>query len=109
VRLLSKIVCLSEGRQFKSQIAQKIATEVPLGNQQESKARALIAEFIHAASPKEIVIASNTTHAIDLVALGFNFRPGDVVGCLQMGDQPPSLPMPTLGMERAMFTASFQI
>jgi cysteine desulfurase/selenocysteine lyase len=41
--------------------------------------RQKIAEFIHAKSEKEIVFTLNTTHAINMVALGFNFRPGDVV------------------------------
>jgi cysteine desulfurase / selenocysteine lyase len=41
--------------------------------------RQLLAEFINAASDKEIIFTSNTTYAINLVALGFNFRPGDVV------------------------------
>jgi cysteine desulfurase / selenocysteine lyase len=42
-------------------------------------ARRLIAEFVHAASENEIIFTSNTTHSINAVALGFNFRPGDVV------------------------------
>ncbi len=41
--------------------------------------RRRVADFIHAASDKEIIFTSNTTQAINLVALGFNFRPGDVV------------------------------
>jgi cysteine desulfurase / selenocysteine lyase len=41
--------------------------------------RRKIAEFIHAGSEKEIIFALNTTHAINAVALGFNFRPGDIV------------------------------
>jgi cysteine desulfurase/selenocysteine lyase len=41
--------------------------------------RRLIADFIHAESEKEILFTLNTTHAINTVALGFNFRPGDVV------------------------------
>jgi cysteine desulfurase / selenocysteine lyase len=41
--------------------------------------RQQIAEFINAASEKEIVFAANTTHAINMVALGFNFRPGNIV------------------------------
>lgn len=41
--------------------------------------RQLIAGFINAASDKEIIFTSNTTHAINLVALGFNFRPEDTV------------------------------
>ena len=42
-------------------------------------ARQIIAEFIHASSAKEILFTFNTTHAINTVALGFKFRPGDVV------------------------------
>ena len=42
-------------------------------------ARRIIAEFIHASSAKEILFTLNTTHAINTVALGFKFRPGDVV------------------------------
>jgi cysteine desulfurase/selenocysteine lyase len=41
--------------------------------------RQLIAEFIHARSEKEILFTLNATHAINTVALGFNFRHGDVV------------------------------
>ena len=42
-------------------------------------ARQIIAEFIHAGSEKEIIFTLNTTHAINTVALGFKFQPGDVV------------------------------
>jgi cysteine desulfurase / selenocysteine lyase len=42
-------------------------------------ARQTIAEFIHASSAKEIIFTPNTTQAINTVALGFQFRPGDVV------------------------------
>jgi cysteine desulfurase/selenocysteine lyase len=42
-------------------------------------ARQLIAEFIHARSEKEILFTLNATHAINAVALGFNFQPRDVV------------------------------
>jgi len=41
--------------------------------------RGRIARFINAASEKEIVFTSNTTHAINIVALGYPFKPGDVV------------------------------
>jgi cysteine desulfurase / selenocysteine lyase len=41
--------------------------------------RQQIAEFINAASDKEILFTANTTHAINIVAMGFNFRPGDAV------------------------------
>ena len=42
-------------------------------------ARQSIQQFIHARSNKEIIFTSNTTHSINLVALGFNFQPGDLV------------------------------
>ncbi len=41
--------------------------------------RQLIREFINARSEKEIIFTSNTSHAINMVALGFKFRPGDLV------------------------------
>jgi cysteine desulfurase / selenocysteine lyase len=41
--------------------------------------RQLLADFIHAGSEKEILFTLNTTHAINAVALGFNFKPGDGV------------------------------
>jgi cysteine desulfurase/selenocysteine lyase len=41
--------------------------------------RQLIAGFINAESPQEIIFTLNTSHAINLVALGFRFRPGDEV------------------------------
>jgi cysteine desulfurase/selenocysteine lyase len=42
-------------------------------------ARQKIQEFIKAGLKQEIIFTSNTTHAINLVALGFNFQPGDIV------------------------------
>jgi len=41
--------------------------------------RQSIADFVNAGSDREIVFTLNTTHAINLVALGFRFNPGDVV------------------------------
>ncbi len=41
--------------------------------------RRLIKEFINARSAKEIVFTQNTSHAINAVALGFKFKPGDAV------------------------------
>jgi cysteine desulfurase/selenocysteine lyase len=41
--------------------------------------RQIIREFINARSEKEIIFTSNTSHAINMVALGFKFRPGDRV------------------------------
>lgn len=44
-----------------------------------SGVRQQIADFIHAESSEQIVFTLNTTHAINIVALGFPFNPGDVV------------------------------
>jgi cysteine desulfurase/selenocysteine lyase len=41
--------------------------------------RRLIKEFINAKSEKEIIFTLNTSHAINIVALGFKFKPGDAV------------------------------
>jgi len=41
--------------------------------------RGIIREFINARSEKEIIFSLNTTHAINMVALGFKFQTGDVV------------------------------
>jgi cysteine desulfurase/selenocysteine lyase len=41
--------------------------------------RQIIEEFINARSEKEIIFALNTSHALNIVALGFKFRPQDVV------------------------------
>jgi cysteine desulfurase/selenocysteine lyase len=41
--------------------------------------RHIIKEFINAGSEKEIIFTMNTSHAINIVALGFKFRPGDTV------------------------------
>jgi cysteine desulfurase/selenocysteine lyase len=41
--------------------------------------RNVIKEFLNARSEKEIVFTQNTSHAINIVALGFKFRSGDTV------------------------------
>jgi cysteine desulfurase/selenocysteine lyase len=41
--------------------------------------RQIIKEFINARAAKEIIYTQNTSHAINIVALGFKFRPGDAV------------------------------
>jgi len=41
--------------------------------------RTLIKEFINADSEREIIFTQNTSHAINMVALGFKFQPGDTV------------------------------
>jgi cysteine desulfurase/selenocysteine lyase len=41
--------------------------------------RTIIKEFINARSEKEIVFTQNASFALNIVALGFKFKPGDVV------------------------------
>jgi cysteine desulfurase/selenocysteine lyase len=41
--------------------------------------RQQIKEFINARSEKEIIFTMNTSHGINIVALGFKFQPGDTV------------------------------
>lgn len=41
--------------------------------------RQAVKEFINAGSGREIVFTLNTSHAVNMVALGFKFRAGDVV------------------------------
>jgi len=41
--------------------------------------RQVIKDFINARSEKEIIFTSNASHAINIVALGFRFKPGDSV------------------------------
>jgi cysteine desulfurase/selenocysteine lyase len=51
------------------------------GNAEKSikGSRQIIKEFLNARSEKEIIFTQNTSHAINIVALGFKFQPGDVV------------------------------
>ncbi len=49
------------------------------GDSKQAGSRRKVQDFIHAASPKEIIFTYNTSHAINMVALGFQFKPGDVV------------------------------
>jgi cysteine desulfurase / selenocysteine lyase len=62
-------------------------------------ARRIVAEFIHAGSAKEIIFTLNATHAINIVALGFKFRPGDVV--LLTDKEHNSNLMPWLKLQKA--------
>jgi cysteine desulfurase/selenocysteine lyase len=61
---------------FAEDVTRRIEGEA---GQQIKGSRQSIAEFIHAGSEKEIIFTLNTTHAINTVALGFQFKPGDVV------------------------------
>lgn len=61
--------------------------------------RQKIAGFIRARSEREILFTLNTTHAVNAVALGFNFRPGDVV--LSTGREHNSNLIPWLRLQNA--------
>jgi cysteine desulfurase/selenocysteine lyase len=49
------------------------------GNGGTKGSRQIIQEFIGAESKKEIIFTLNASHAINTVALGYKFRPGDTV------------------------------
>jgi cysteine desulfurase/selenocysteine lyase len=62
-------------------------------------ARHAVAQFINARSEQEIIFTLNTTHAINMVALGFSFEPGDVV--LLTGREHNSNLVPWLQLQKA--------
>jgi len=62
-------------------------------------ARRDMAGFINAGSEQEIIFTLNTTYAVNMVALGFNFRPGDVV--LLSGREHNSNLLPWLRLQQA--------
>jgi len=68
------------GRRSHHWFAEEVTNRIEGNLEQGIKgARQAIADFIHAASEKEIIFTLNTTYAINTVALGFKFKPGDVV------------------------------
>jgi cysteine desulfurase/selenocysteine lyase len=68
------------GRRSHHWFAEEVTRRIEGNAEQGIKGtRQAIAEFIHAGSEKEIIFTLNTTHAINTVALGFRFKPGDVV------------------------------
>jgi cysteine desulfurase/selenocysteine lyase len=95
------------GRRSHHWFAEEVTNRIA-GNIDEAikGSRQLIADFIHAGSEKEIIFTSNTTHAINLVALGFNFHPGDVV--LLSGKEHNSNLLPWLRLQKAgLITVEF--
>ena len=64
------------------------------------KARQVIADFINASSAQEIVFTTNTTHAINTVAFGFPFQPGDEV--LLTGQEHNSNLLPWLKIQQTI-------
>jgi cysteine desulfurase/selenocysteine lyase len=68
------------GRRSQHWFAQEVTRRIEGSAEREIKGtRQSIAEFINAESKDEIIFTSNTTNAINAVALGLRFEPGDVV------------------------------
>jgi cysteine desulfurase / selenocysteine lyase len=68
-----------EGRS-RHRFAQEVTDRIEGNTERDMKgARPLIKEFINAASVKEIIFTLNTSHGLNIVALGTRFKPGDVV------------------------------
>jgi cysteine desulfurase/selenocysteine lyase len=68
------------GRRSRHWFAEEVSERIE-GNADKGLkgSRQIIAEFINAHSEREIIFTLNTSHSINLVALGFKFRRGDVV------------------------------
>lgn len=68
-----------EGRS-QHRFAQEVTDRIEGNPEREIKgSRHTIKEFINASSEKEIIFTLNTSHGINIVALGLKFRPGDIV------------------------------
>ncbi len=68
------------GRRSHHWFAEEVTDSIEGNDEKNIKgSRQLIAGFIHAESEKQILFTPNTTQAINAVALGFNFKPGDTV------------------------------
>lgn len=68
------------GRRSHHWFAEEVTNRIE-GNVEEGikGSRRFIAELINAESEKEIIFSMNTTHAINMVALGLKYQPGDVI------------------------------
>ena len=68
------------GRRSRHWFADETYIRIEGGNEKEIKgSRTIFKEFINARDKTEIIFTQNATHGINIVALGFNFRPGDMV------------------------------
>jgi len=61
---------------FSGEVSRRIEGDPDRGTR---GSRQVVKDFINAESEKEIIYTSNATHAINIVALGFRFGPGDTV------------------------------
>ncbi len=73
--------------------------------------RQVIQEYINAGSQNEIIFTANTSHAINIVALGYKFKPGD---CVLLSDKEhnsnliPWLRLQQKGIIKVLFAQSDQ-
>jgi cysteine desulfurase/selenocysteine lyase len=67
------------GRRSHHWFAEEVTARIEATDGTVPGSRSVIAGFINATSEKEILFTLNTTHALNAVALGFNFRQGDTV------------------------------
>jgi cysteine desulfurase / selenocysteine lyase len=68
------------GRRSHHWFAQEVTARIEGDVQKGIKgSRQAVADFINAGSANEIIFTLNTTHAINTVALGLKFKPGDTV------------------------------
>lgn len=69
------------------------------------KARDLVAKFIHAASPRQVIFTRNTTESINLVAYSWgraNLKAGDVIVLTEMEHHSNLVPWQILAAEREL-------
>lgn len=68
------------GRRSRHWFADEVYSRIEGDAKNDMKgSRALFKEFINARDESEIIFTQNTTHGINMVALGFDFNPGDTV------------------------------
>ena len=68
------------GRRSRHWFADEVYSRIEGDTRNDMKgSRTLFKEFINAKDESEIVFTQNTTHGINIVALGFKFNPGDTV------------------------------
>jgi cysteine desulfurase / selenocysteine lyase len=68
------------GRRCRHWFSEEVTNRIEGDDQRGIRgARRIIKDFINAGSENEIIFTTNTSHAINIVALGYKFEPGDVV------------------------------
>ena len=98
------------GRRSRHWFADEVYSRIEGSSKNDIKgSRALFKEFINAKEESEIVFTQNTTHSINIVALGFKFNPGDTVVLTDIEHNSNLLPWQRLkkkGIIKIKFTES---